>query len=70
MIDFNRVAAKTVFDTKVAERACSAERKTARALGADWAEAYAASYRVLDEILDLARAPMPALVLTRFRPCR
>lgn len=66
MIDFNSVAAKGVL--RIAMRAADAEMRHARALGHGWFECYQLSYRCLDEILDLAREPMPALVLTRFRP--
>lgn len=60
--------AKISVDARIAIAACDDELKHARAIGASWFEAYTSSYRVLDEIRDIAEAPMPALVLTRFRP--
>jgi len=61
---------KIAIDTRIAIAACDAELKHARMLGAGWFEAYASSYRVLDEVFEIARSPMPATVLTRFRPHR
>jgi hypothetical protein len=58
---------KLAVDIEIAIAACEDEMKHARALGAGWIEVYRSSYRVLDEVLDIARAPMPADVLTRFK---
>ena len=62
----DRDIAKISVDTRVAIAACDAEMKAARALGAGWFDAYANGYRVLDEILDIARDPERELILTRF----
>jgi hypothetical protein len=61
-------ATKLAVDIRIAVKSSEWEQRNMRALGASWEAAYASSYRVLDDVLHLARNPMPAIVLTRFRP--
>lgn len=45
---------------RIASSVCEAELKMQLALGASPRAAFDASYRVLDEILEIAHRPMPA----------
>lgn len=55
------------FAYRISIRAQYDELKVQRAFGADWTEAYAAAWRVMDDVYDLVLAPeRPAVYL----PCR
>ena len=59
--------AKIVFDTLVAIRVAMAEERNARMLGYGGSDAYSSSFAAMEGVMELARNPMPEMVLTRFR---